>query len=232
MRPKGFFITGTDTGAGKTHVSLRLMRVLQGEGLTVVGMKPVASGAAWNGERWVNEDALALCKACSMTVEYEWVNPYAFELPVAPHIAAKLTGTTVEFSRLRDAYERLAARADCVVVEGVGGWKVPLNADEDVADLAGAFDLPVLLVVGLRLGCINHALLTYESMVRSGVNIAGWIANHLEPDLLRAEDVVETLCVELGAKPLGIQPFRSGSLELAGSREEWNHTEILRMSRP
>jgi len=195
-------------------------------------MKPVASGSDWNGERWVNEDALALWKASSLSVKLEWVNPYAFELPVSPHIAAQKMGERVELSRLRDAYGRLTADADCVVVEGVGGWRVPLSDDMDVSDLAEALELPVLLVVGLRLGCINHARLTRESMLQSGVRFAGWIANNLEAGLLHAEEVVETLRLELGAEPLAVLPFQAGSSEVLNDLKAWNSVEILRIFRP
>jgi len=232
MRHKGFFVTGTDTGIGKTHASLQLMRLLQAEGLKVVGMKPVASGSVWNGERWINEDALALWKACSLSVQLEWVNPYAFELPVSPHIAAQRLGVRVELSRLRAAFERLTADTACVVVEGVGGWRVPLGNSLDVSGLAKALELPVLLVVGLRLGCINHARLTHESMVRSGVEVAGWIANNLETGLLHTEEAVETLCIELGAKPLAMLPFQDGSSEVLNGLNPWNSVEILRICRP
>lgn len=232
MTHKGFFVTGTDTGIGKTYASLQLMRLLQTEGLKVVGMKPVASGSDWNGERWVNEDALALWKACSLSVKLEWVNPYAFELPVSPHIAAQRMGEKVELSRLREAFERLTADADCVVVEGVGGWRVPLSDNMDVSDLAKALGLPVLMVVGLRLGCINHARLTHESMVQSGVRVAGWIANNLETGLLHTEEAVETLALELGAEPLAILPFQAGSSEVLNGLKAWHSAEILRICRP
>jgi dethiobiotin synthetase len=208
------------------------MRLLQAEGLKVVGMKPVASGSDWNGERWVNEDAQALWKASSLSVKLEWVNPYAFELPVSPHIAAQKMGERVELSRLRDAYGRLTADADCVVVEGVGGWRVPLSDDMDVADLAKALELPVLLVVGLRLGCINHARLTHESMLQSGVSVAGWIANNLEAGLLHAEEAVETLSLELGAEPLAVLPFQAGSSKVLNDLKAWNSAEILRICGP
>ena len=232
MKYKGFFITGTDTGIGKTHVALGLMRMLQAEGLKVVGMKPVASGATWNGEQWLNEDALALRKASSLSVKLEWVNPYAFELPASPHIAAKKMGQTVELSSLLEAFAKLAEVADCVVVEGVGGWKVPISDHLDVSDLASALELPVLLVVGLRLGCISHARLTHESMVHSGVKLAGWIANTLDPGLLHAEAVIETLCREFGQEPVAIIPFQPGDPEVHGHLEAWNSTEILRIGRP
>ena len=177
----GYFVTGTDTGVGKTVVTLGLMAYLQEQGKTVVAMKPVASGCEWRAGGLVNDDALQLQRHASVALPYAQVNPYAFEPPIAPHIAASRTGVSISIDTLRTACDRLAARADCVLVEGVGGWQVPLNGDETLADLAAALGLGVILVVGIRLGCLNHALLTAESILASGCVPAGWVANRLPP---------------------------------------------------
>lgn len=202
MKKKGFFITGTDTGVGKTWATLYLMRVLQAQGLKVAGMKPVATGAFLRGEHWVNEDALALRRAAPVPLPYERVNPYVFEPPASPHIAAELAGETIELPRLVEACAELQEVADCVLVEGVGGWKVPLNRRETVADLAVALGLPVILVVGLRLGCLNHALLTHAAIRSSGARFAGWIANHPLRDFPYASENIRTLTAALECPPL------------------------------
>lgn len=225
----GFFVTGTDTGIGKTHVSVSLIRLLRSRGLRVVGMKPVASGAERIGENWQNEDALALMAASSVALPYDWVNPYVFEAPLSPHLSAARAGQRVELSYLNTAYERLAAFADCIIVEGAGGWRVPLNPAEDIADLALRLGLPVILVVGMRLGCINHACLTQAAMQAKGVQCAGWVANHLETDLACREEVLATLSDKLGEPPLGelefVDHFSHG--ESTGNNA-WRVGEILR----
>ncbi|MGZ8243867.1 dethiobiotin synthase [Methylomagnum sp.] len=212
---KGFFITGTDTGVGKTWATLCLMRALQSQGLSVVGMKPVATGAVWHEGRWVNEDALALRDAASIRLPYGQVNPYAFEPPVSPHIAAELAGESIDLARIVQIFDDLRQSADCVLVEGVGGWQAPLNRRERVSDLAVALDLPVILVVGLRLGCLNHALLTYESMRASGVRFAGWIANHVARDFPYAAENIQTIDLALGLAPLVRLPYFESSCQCA-----------------
>lgn len=206
-KASGLFITGTDTGIGKTWATLCLMRALQSRGLSVVGMKPVATGAIWREGRLVNEDALALQEAGSVSLPYELVNPYVFEPPVSPHIAAELAGERIDSARIVEVFHELRRRADCVLVEGVGGWKVPLNEREQVADLAMALGLPVIMVVGLRLGCLNHALLTYESIKASDIRHAGWIANQITSDFPYAEENIRTLDLALGLPPLAQLPY-------------------------
>jgi dethiobiotin synthetase len=229
MSSAGFFVTGTDTGIGKTHVSVSLIRLLRARGLRVVGMKPVASGAERLGGNWQNEDALALMAASSPALPYDWVNPYVFEAPVSPHLAAAQAGRRVELAHLIAAYRRLTAFADCVIVEGAGGWRVPLNPDEDIADLAVQLGLPVLQVVGMRLGCINHACLTQAAMQAKGVWIAGWVANHLERELPCREEVLATLTDRLGEPPLGelgfVDDFSHGESTV---KNVWRTGEILR----
>lgn len=226
----GFFVTGTDTGIGKTHSTVRLMRFLKSKGISVIGMKPVASGAVRQGGRWVNADALALQRESSVRVDYEWVNPYVFGPPVSPHIAAKMMGVRVSLDQINEYVIRLATLADCVIVEGVGGWRVPLNADEDVSDLAKKLMLPVLQIVGLRLGCINHARLMQESVIASGVKASGWVANWLAPDLLMGAEVVQSLEQAMGQKALAELAFTPSEVgENPLNVDYWNEEEILRL---
>jgi dethiobiotin synthetase len=206
---KGLFVTGTDTGVGKTVVSLGLMQALQAQGLCVVGMKPVASGCEPTADGPRNADAQALLAQSSISPPYDLVNPGAFEPAVAPHIAAAREGRRIELSALTDTFGRLAAQAEYVVVEGIGGWRVPLNGSHYVSDLAVALGLPVLLVVGLRLGCLNHAILSWESMQASGVRCAGWVANQIEPGMSNLEENVACLASVFGAAPAGLIPFVS-----------------------
>lgn len=230
MKAQGLFMTGTDTGIGKTHASIRLMHVLQDVGLCVAGMKPVASGAKWQSGQWVNDDALALQAASSLPLAYQQVNPYVFELPVSPHLAAEQSGGRVELERIHQSFLSLASGVDVVIVEGVGGWRVPLNAGEDVAALARLLGLPVVLVVGLRLGCISHARLTHESIMASGVPFGGWIANAVEADLPCAVGVKATLVRALGQEPLAELAYQAESgVVNAPSENHWNRSEILRL---
>jgi dethiobiotin synthetase len=205
---KGLFITGTDTGVGKTVATLALMRFFQSRGLNVVGMKPVATGALWRDGRWVNEDALALQRAGSVTLDYEQVNPYLFEPPASPHIAAIKAGCEIDLRRIVQIYRELEEWADLVLVEGIGGWLVPLNERERVADLARALNVPVVLVVGLRLGCLNHALLTGAAIATGGVAWAGWIGNSLQRDFLFMAENLETLQAGLSPPLLGVLPYQ------------------------
>ncbi|HYE36160.1 dethiobiotin synthase [Methylocaldum sp.] len=200
-------MTGTDTGVGKTIVTVGLMRLLKGAGLSVAGMKPVAAGAFLQDGRLVNEDALLLQANASVRLDYNQVNPFVFEPPVSPHIAAKKAGQEIDLQHIRRAYEEVAKVADCVVVEGVGGWEVPLNERQRVADLARVLGLPVLLVVGLRLGCLNHALLTQRAIENSGVSCIGWIANQIERDFLFSAENLETLENSLNWPLLTALPF-------------------------
>jgi dethiobiotin synthetase len=209
LKARGIFVTGTDTGVGKTIISLGLMRLLQDAGLKVAAMKPVATGAFWQDGRLVNEDALSLQANASIRLDYNQVNPFVFELPVSPHIAAKKAGREIDFQRILQVYEELTGSADCVVVEGVGGWEVPLNERQRVADLVRVLDLPVLLVVGLRLGCLNHALLTQRAIENAGANCLGWIANQIEPDFLLSIENIETLEHSLDWPLLAVVPFKS-----------------------
>ena len=189
----GFFITGTDTGVGKTLVALGLMQVLQDRGMTVLGMKPVASGCERTREGLRNHDALQLQAQASVPMPYEIVNPYAFAPPVAPQFAAQQAGVRIDIHVIQECLREMKDHANTVVVEGIGGWLVPLNDRETVADLAQTLRLPVILVVGLRLGCLNHALLTYENMVRRNIELAGWVANSITSDLECKEENIVAL---------------------------------------
>jgi len=201
---RGIFVTGTDTGVGKTLVSTALMRALKSRGMKVAGMKPVASGSEPTAEGLRNEDALALMREQSVPFTYEQVNPYAFAAPIAPHIAAAHAGIAIDLQRIVAAFEILQARSNQVIVEGAGGWLAPISAAAGMQELALALNIPVLLVVGLRLGCLNHALLSARAIESSGLPICGWVANRIEPDFPYWQENVETLKRRLPAPLLGI----------------------------
>jgi dethiobiotin synthetase len=198
-----YFITGTDTGVGKTLVSCALLHALAARGRRAVGFKPVAAGCDDDGR---NEDAKRLLFAGNLQVPYEQVNPYCLPLPMAPHLAARHAGTEVGFSRILSVYRELAGKADEVVVEGVGGFCVPLNEKETAADLAKALDLPVILVVGMRLGCINHALLTARAIAEYQLECAGWVANVLHAEMPALEENIGALRERISAPLLGVIP--------------------------
>jgi dethiobiotin synthetase len=203
----GVFVTGTDTDVGKTEVSLGLIEALKRKGLAVLGMKPVASGCERSDEGLRNEDAQRIAARSSRRLPYALVNPYAFEPPIAPHIAAGQAGVEIELSVILEAAGRLAAEADFLLVEGVGGWRVPLGPSLSVSDLPPALGLPVVLVVGLRLGCINHGLLTAESIRAQGVRVAGWVANQVDPNMLVRDENLATLGALIDAPCLGLVPW-------------------------
>jgi dethiobiotin synthetase len=204
---KGCFITATDTNAGKTWIALGLMSALQRRGLRVAGMKPVASGCVRTDQGRRNADALMLMRQSDLPLAYEDVNPYAFEPAIAPHIAAEESRTGIDLHRIVTAYERLGRMADFTVVEGVGGWRVPLTETLGIRDLAAALGLPVILVAGLRLGGINHALLTAEAIVRDRIPFAGWIANRVDPDYGRLPQTIATLKAGIKAPCLAAVPW-------------------------
>ena len=187
-----FFITGTDTGVGKTFVTGALLQQLRYQGVNVCGYKPVASGCERTAAGLRNEDALALQSAAGTSEAYERINPYAFEPAIAPHLAAAAAGVRIELSRLNQAHAQLAAHHDVIVVEGAGGWLVPLNEKDTVADWVAENDWPVILVVGMRLGCINHALLSAEAIARR-CKLIGWIANPLPPQMPMLTETIQAL---------------------------------------
>jgi len=195
----GFFITGTDTGIGKTRVAAGLLKAFGSMGRKTVGMKPVASGAAATSDGLRNEDALLLQAAASERRRYELVNPYCFAPAVAPHLAALEAGVEITLDTIRATYAELCQGAETVLVEGVGGWQVPLSPALELPDLARALDLPVIMVVGMRLGCLNHALLTARAIGADGLELAGWVANSVDPAFERPEANVATLEAELHA---------------------------------
>jgi dethiobiotin synthetase len=207
QKSRGYFVTGTDTGVGKTRIATTLLRAFASRGLRAVGMKPVAAGCKRVDGALVNEDVTALMAASTVAAPVELINPYRFQSAIAPHLAAELAGETISLQRIGDAYVALAARADRVVVEGAGGFLVPLNEREDFGDLARLLELPVVLVVGMRLGCLNHALLTAEAVQRRGLRFAGWVANRLDATTPAVEQNAQTLCKRLDAPLLGIVPF-------------------------
>jgi dethiobiotin synthetase len=209
LTPHGYFVTGTDTGVGKTRVALALIHALRAQGLRVAAMKPVAAGSEPGG---LNEDVAALLEAANVTADLRDVNPYAFDAAIAPHIAAQQAGVRIELPVMVAAYDRLAAIADAVVVEGAGGWRVPLNEREDMSDLAQALGLPVVLVVGLRLGCLNHALLTAESIARRCLPWAGWVGNSIDPAMQQTDANLRALHARLPGPCLGVQHFAAAPI--------------------
>lgn len=203
---QSYFITGTDTDCGKTEVTLGLMQHLQDQGLSVLGMKPVASGAITTADGPRNDDAVRILQQGSQSVEYDLINPFAYAPPIAPHLAAEQVGREIDFWQIRACYQALASRAESVIVEGVGGWRVPLGRDKAVSDLALLLELPVILVVGLKLGCINHALLSAESISASGARLAGWVANVADDAMLEPQGNLESLKARINAPFLGRVP--------------------------
>lgn len=188
MTPRGLFITGTDTAVGKSVATATLLCALRTRGLHAIGMKPLASGCESTPSGWRNEDALLLQSVSDPVPDYDDVNPYALPLPLAPELAAADAGIEISLAPILAAHARLAAQADTVVVEGVGGWSAPLSATLDQSDLVRALDLPVVLVVGLRLGCLNHARLTARAIAADGARLVGWIGNDIDPAMARADD--------------------------------------------
>lgn len=199
FRRRGFFVTGTDTGVGKTLIACALLRAYGAAGVRAAGFKPVAAGALREGSRLLNDDVQALQAAAGVEVEDRLANPYCFEPPIAPHIAAAEAGVSIDRGRLLEAYAGLEARAEAVVVEGAGGFRVPLGDAFDSADLAAALGLPVVLVVGMRLGCLNHALLTAAAIDAAGLTLAGWVANHVDPAMSHKAENVAALEARLHA---------------------------------
>ncbi|MCX7185082.1 MAG: dethiobiotin synthase [Nitrosospira sp.] len=202
----GYFITGTDTGVGKTLVSCALLHAFAARGKTVAGMKPVAAGCE-NG-KWM--DVEFLIAASNVAALREWINPYALTLPVAPHIAAKRMGIEIDTTVILQACRELQDIAEVVIVEGVGGFLVPLNSQYDTGDMAQILGFPVILVVGMRLGCLNHALLTARAVRATGLPLAGWVANQIDPHMMELEENVHALQQRLDCPLLGVLPFMQG----------------------
>lgn len=209
MSRRAFFVTGTDTGIGKTYAACALLRVASAAGLSTLGLKPVAAGCEETADGLSNEDALALMAVSTVQLPYAQVNPFALRAALAPHVAAAQEGRRLRGAQVvglvRGAL--MQGRADFTLVEGAGGWRVPLNEQETLADVARELTLPVLLVVGLRLGCINHALLTAEAIRHDGLQLAGWIANSIDPQMEARQESIDTLRDRIGAPWLGVLPF-------------------------
>ena len=207
LRQSGVFVAGTDTGVGKTWVSIALIRCLSDAGGRVAAMKPVATGCDPTPDGLRNPDALMLQKAATVVADYELVNPYAFAPPIAPAFAAERAGVGLDPARICHHASELASAADYLVVEGIGGWRVPIDRQYGVSDLARWLGYPVVLVVGLRLGCINHARLSAEAIVADGLPFAGWVANTIDPDYGEVEATLDALCREIQAPLLGSAPW-------------------------
>lgn len=203
---KGYFITGTDTNAGKTWATASLMHAFRQQGQTVAGMKPIASGCIWQDGYWQNDDALILQQNASLSLPYDLINPYTYEMPVSPHLAGK--DNPADVNTVLACFEQLKPQADVLLVEGAGGWYAPINDHQDISDLAKALQLPVILVVAIRLGCINHAKLSQQAINASGLACAGWIAVCNDPNMLLPEENISTLKTALAAPLIGVLPYQ------------------------
>lgn len=212
-----YFVTGTDTEIGKTLTSAALLHALVQSGVRAVGMKPIAAGAELREGAWHNEDVDALEAASNVSVPLELRTPYLLRDATAPHIAAAQEGVSIDLAHIRSCYERLVANADAVVVEGVGGFRVPLSDRFDTADLAQQLGLPVVMVVGLRLGCLNHALLTAEAIAARGLQLAGWVANVVDLGMRHGMANIDALSARLPAPMLGCIPRLPEALPAAAA---------------
>ncbi len=207
--PSGYFVAGTDTGVGKTLIACALLHSLRARGTRAIGMKPVAAGCTRTADGLRNEDIEALRLASSEALSADAINCYAFEAAIAPHLAAGRKGVEMDIGTIERRFSELAARFDAVVVEGAGGWLVPLNEQETLADLVVRLRLPVILVVGMRLGCLNHALLTAEAIEKRGLSLAGWVANQIDPQMQCFEQNVDALRTRIAAPLLTVARFQS-----------------------
>ena len=220
---QAYFIAGTDTDVGKTTIAAGLLRAAHNLGRSTLAAKPVASGCTVSAKGLRNSDALALIDESSIKLPYEQVNPFAFEPAIAPHVAAREAGVALSVPTLRDAMQQVLAHgADFTLIEGAGGWRVPLSDHANLSDLAVALKLPVILVVGVRLGCINHALLSAEAIARDGLQLAGWVANIVDPRTSRLEENLASLAERLPAPCLGRVPW----LKPAGAEAVAEHLHL------
>ncbi|MFA6063226.1 MAG: dethiobiotin synthase [Gallionella sp.] len=220
-----YFVVGTDTDVGKTLISCALLEGFAAQGLSVVGMKPVAAGC---DEQGVNEDVRLLRAAGNVEAATGQINPYRFEQAIAPHLAARFVGVNIDLSRIVESYHELATQADVVIVEGAGGFRVPLNDHQDGADLAKRLNLPLILVVGMRLGCLNHALLTVESILSRGLRLAGWVANCVDKGMSMRDENIAALQQRIEAPLLGVVPHCQN---LSDAREMAKYLDLARLSR-
>lgn len=222
-----YFVTGTDTEVGKTTLSAGLLQAAKRQGLSTLGAKPVASGCEWAEGALRNSDASALMAESTLKLPYEAINPYAFEPAIAPHIAAQEAGVALTAQALLAPMRKvLAEQADFTLIEGAGGWRVPLAGQDNLSDLAIALGLPVILVVGVRLGCINHAVLTAEAIARDGLQLAGWVANIIDPGTSRLDANLDTLAQRLSAPCLGRVP----RLDFPGAAAVADHLDLSRLA--
>jgi len=207
MYTKTIFIAGTDTAAGKTFVTVALMQALKARGKQVYGLKPVASGCRTTDKGLVSDDAILIQQNCSQILPYKTINPVALANPCSPDIAARLENRTVALDEVIHAYKQMPAQADFVLIEGIGGWRTPFCETAGMSDLVKLLAIPVILVVGLRLGCINHALLTVEAMRNDGVKLAGWVATRPDPDFNYVSETIACLAANIGAPMLAQIPL-------------------------
>jgi dethiobiotin synthetase len=212
---RSYFVTGTDTNVGKTLFSCALLQAAQQAGYRTAAMKPVAAGAIDTPDGLRNDDALLLQAACTEMLSYREVNPFCFAEPLSPHLAAQRSGRRLQVERLVGFCQGvLMRRANLTVIESAGGWRVPINDNETLADLAKQLKLPVILVVGMRLGCLNHAMLSAEAIYRDGLELAGWVANTFDPDMPARADNIATLERELMAPLLADIPLLPTPVQL------------------
>lgn len=202
----GYFIAGTDTGVGKTLIATALITRCVAAGQRVAAMKPVSAGCRWTREGWLNDDVAQLRQAANVKLPLAHINPYAFEPAIAPHIAAEQARVEIDLARIERVYGEITAQADRVIVEGVGGFLTPLNRKQTAADMAQRLNLPLILVVGMRLGCLNHALLTLEAIQQRGLTLAAWIANHIDPNMQAFDANVASLQARVSAPLWGVVP--------------------------
>lgn len=211
---QSYFVIGTDTNVGKTYVASTLVKHFAAQGLKTIGMKPVASGCELNEKsELINEDVTALISASNINADLGLINPYRFVPAIAPHIAAEQAGVQIDLAVIQQAYTQLASLADVVVVEGAGGFCVPLNKTQTLADLAVLLNIPMILVVGMRLGCINHALLTVEAIQARRLKLAGWIANEIEPNFTMFDENLNSLQQRIAAPCLSVVRWQ-GQLDI------------------
>jgi len=209
-----YFVTGTDTGVGKTLIGCALLHGFAAQGKAVVGMKPVAAGC---GEDGIHEDVRQLRAASNVHASLGQINPYCFAQAVAPHLAAQFAGVSINFERIAESFNELSAQADVIIVEGAGGFVVPLNSEQDSADLVVQLGLPIILVVGMRLGCLNHALLTVEAISARGLTLAGWVANVLDESMAMRDENIAALQQRIAAPLLGVVPHQQQPDALAAA---------------
>jgi dethiobiotin synthetase len=227
---KIFFITGTDTEVGKTFVSCGILEAANRKGLSTVAIKPIAAGARKTAEGLRNDDALVLLDRMSLSIDYDEINPVCFEQAIAPHIAANHEARELSVSEVSQYCRTVIARqADLTIIEGVGGWKVPINNGELLSLVVKELNVPVILVVAMRLGCINHALLSAEAIIRDGVKLEGWIANQLQASMPCFEDNLETLKHLLPAPCLGVIAYHNNFNASSSCADELELDKLLKV---